>query len=161
LHETVRWREDRVEVQTRDGGDVTLGGRGLLLVPAAFAWPDVWAINDPPWQPSIVYAPRGVAELWAPPTRDRAALEQLLGARRARILLALDRPTSTQELARRLGAGASGVSEHLSVLRGAGLVAGRRDRRQVLYARTRAGETLLGAAQTAMREPHGSPSGSA
>jgi DNA-binding transcriptional ArsR family regulator len=148
LHETVRWRDGRVEVETRFAGDVTLGGRGLLLVPAAFAWPDVWAINDPPWQPSIVYAPRGVAELWAPPAPDRAALEQLLGARRARILLALDRPASTQELARRLGASAAGVSEHLSVLRRAGLVAGRRDGRRVLYARTRAGETVLGAALT-------------
>jgi DNA-binding transcriptional ArsR family regulator len=128
---------------------VTLDGRGLLLVPAAFAWPDVWPLNDPPWQPSIVYAPRGVAELWAPPAPGRAALEDLLGARRARILLALDRPASTQELARRLGASGAGVSEHLSVLRRAGLVTGRRDGRHVLYARTRAGEAVLGAAQTA------------
>jgi DNA-binding transcriptional ArsR family regulator len=147
LHETVRWRDGTVEVHCRFGADVELGGRGLLLVPAAFAWPDVWPLNDPPWQPSIVYAPRGVAELWAPPAPERAALEELLGARRARILLALDRPASTQELARRLAASPAGVSEHLSVMRRAGLVAPRRDGRHVLYARTRAGETLLGAAR--------------
>jgi len=94
------------------------------------------------------------AQLWAPPAPDRAAPEELLGARRARILLALDRPASTQELARRLGASAAGVSEHLSVLRRAGLVAGRRDGRHALYARTRAGETVLGAAQTALVSTH-------
>jgi DNA-binding transcriptional ArsR family regulator len=40
------------------------------------------------------------------------------------------------------------VSEHLGVLRRAGLVAGRREGRRVLYSRTRAGETLVRAAIT-------------
>ena len=69
LSDQVVWRDGRVEVDApRDPGrkEVDLAGRGLLLVPAVFAWPDVWPMNDPPWQPSIVYAPRGVAELWAP-----------------------------------------------------------------------------------------------
>jgi DNA-binding transcriptional ArsR family regulator len=39
-----------------------------------------------------------------------------------------------------------GVSAHLAVLRDAGLVTGRRDGRQVLYGRTRAGDQLLRAA---------------
>jgi DNA-binding transcriptional ArsR family regulator len=83
--------------------------------------------------------------------QDLLRTRELLGARRARILLALDRPASTQELAVRLGASSAGVSEHLSVLRRSGLVAGRREGRRVLYARTRAGETVLGAAQAATR----------
>ena len=45
---------------------VELAGRGLLLVPVAFAWPQLWAMIDPPWQPAVVYAPRGVATLWEP-----------------------------------------------------------------------------------------------
>ena len=39
----------------------------LLLVPTAFVWPEVWAMLDPPWQPAIVYPPRGLGALWEPP----------------------------------------------------------------------------------------------
>jgi DNA-binding transcriptional ArsR family regulator len=144
----VVWRDGRVEVASRAVRDIALGGRGLLLVPAAFAWPDVWPMTDPPWQPAIVYAPRGVAELWAPEDAGAdatAPLGDLLGARRAEILLALGRPTGTLELARRLGASPAGVSAHLRVLRRAGLVLGRRDGRAVLYGRTRAGDALVAA----------------
>jgi DNA-binding transcriptional ArsR family regulator len=149
VDETVTWRDGRVEVVTRGDRDVDLGGRGLLLVPAAFAWPNVWPLSDPPWQPAIVYAPRGVAALWAPEEAGAGAeapLAGLLGARRAAVLLALDRPTATLELARRLAASPAGVSAHLQVLRRAGLVLGRRDGRAVLYGRTRAGDALVAAA---------------
>jgi DNA-binding transcriptional ArsR family regulator len=146
LNDDVRWHGGTVEVVCRIDNDVELGGRGLLLVPAAFAWPDVWPMSDPPWQPAIVYAPRGVGELWAPATHHAAALDDLLGARRAHVLTALDRPTSTLELSRRLDASPAGVSAHLGVLRRAGLVTGRREGRQVLYGRTRAGDLLLRAA---------------
>jgi len=146
LHDTVVWHDGAVEVHSRTDNDVDLGGRGLLLVPAAFAWPDVWPMNDPPWQPAIVYAPRGLADLWAPRRDDAGALDDLLGARRATILAALGRPSSTQELAQRLRASPAGVSAHLGVLRRAGLVAGRREGRHVLYGRTRAGDALLRAA---------------
>lgn len=152
LNEHVGWRDGCVEVRRGTGRkEVDLAGQGLLLVPAAFAWPDVWPMNDPPWQPSIVYAPRGVAELWAPRAEDAdagAALADLLGARRAAVLLALDRPVGTLELAARLGASPAGVSAHLKVLERAGLVGGRRAGRQVLYGRARAGDLLLRAAAT-------------
>jgi DNA-binding transcriptional ArsR family regulator len=98
---------------------------------------------DPPWQPSLIYPPRGVGDLWAPPRRDDGALSALLGPRRATILATLDREASTTALSRRLGASAAGVSEHLAVLRGAGLVRARRQGREVLYARTAAGDALL------------------
>jgi DNA-binding transcriptional ArsR family regulator len=91
----------------------------------------------------VIYAPRGVAELWAPEERAAGALADLLGRRRAQILATLESPASTQELARRLAASPAGVSEHLGVLRRAGLVAGRRDGRAVRYARTRAGDALV------------------
>jgi len=145
LNDSVRWHDGRVEIAAKDEREVDLGGRGLLLVPAAFAWPDVWPMTDPPWQPAIVYAPRGVAELWAPATRASAtqALQELLGARRAAVLAALDRPASTAELAVRLHASPAGVSAHLQVLTRAGLVSGRRHGRHVLYGRTPAGELLL------------------
>ena len=89
---------------------------------------------DPPWQPAIVYAPRGIATLWEPAEHAPDALADLLGRRRAMLLAAL--PATTQELARAHAASPAGVSEHLSVLRRAGLVAGRREGRTVRYART-------------------------
>ena len=99
---------------------------------------------DPPWQPAIVYAPRGIATLWEPAERAPDALADLLGRRRAMLLAAL--PATTQELARAHAASPAGVSEHLSVLRRAGLVAGRREGRTVRYARTPAGDALVRAA---------------
>lgn len=158
LNDRVAWRDGCVEVaRARGRKEVDLAGQGLLLVPAAFAWPDVWPMNDPPWQPAIVYAPRGVAELWADDEGNAghdagsAALADLLGTRRATVLLALDRPTATLELAHRLAASPAGVSAHLKVLRRAGLVDGRRAGRAVLYGRTRAGELLLRAAAAGRR----------
>jgi DNA-binding transcriptional ArsR family regulator len=104
----------------------------------------LWAMLDPPWQPAIVYAPRGLGTLWEPGDGPRStALDALLGARRARILSALGAPASTTELAARLGASAAGVSEHLAVLRRAGLVTSARAGRAVRYVRTEAGDALL------------------
>jgi DNA-binding transcriptional ArsR family regulator len=59
------------------------------------------------------------------------------------VLLALDRPGTTTELARALRLTAGGASQHLAVLREAGLVRGHRVGRSVLYLRTAAGDDLL------------------
>ncbi|PTL54266.1 helix-turn-helix domain-containing protein [Paraconexibacter algicola] len=147
LHDTVRWTDGAVELSGRRRAvDLPLGGRGLLLVPAAFSWPAVWPLVDAPWQPTLVYPPPGVADLWAPAQTDDEALGALLGRGRARILLALERPAATDELARRLEVSAGGVSAHLQVLRRAGLVTGRREGHRVVYARTGRGDVLCGAA---------------
>jgi hypothetical protein len=144
LHPEVHWRDGTLEVERRHEQDVDLRGRGLLLVPAAFAWPRVFAMTDEPWQPALVYSPRGIGMLWAPDAAgDRAALAALLGGRRAAILAALDVPAATIELARRLRASPAGVNEHLGILRRAGLVRAARDGRRVLYERTPIGDALL------------------
>ncbi|HSD80197.1 MAG TPA: DUF5937 family protein, partial [Solirubrobacteraceae bacterium] len=143
LHESVRWDHGVLRVVRDYEADVDLRGRGLLLVPAVFAWPRVFAMTDEPWQPALIYAPRGAGELWDPGRRSAAgSLARLLGERRAEILAALGAPAATTDLAERLGASAAGVSEHLAVLRDAGLVRARRDGRRVLYVRTDAGESL-------------------
>ena len=134
LHETVRWNEGVLYIQptAKTPADVDLAGRGLLLAPAAFTWPNVWPRTDPPWDPALVYPPPGTAELWASEEGRDDALEALLGRGRARVLLGLDRPASTLELAERLHVSPGGVSEHLGVIRRAGLVvAGRREGRRV------------------------------
>jgi DNA-binding transcriptional ArsR family regulator len=143
LHPDVRWERGGLVVDRPVDADVELGGRGLQLVPSAFVWPTAGAMFDPPWQPALIYPPRGLGLLWEPAPRDDGALAGVIGARRAAILRALEREASTTALARRLGAGAPGVSEHLGALRRAGLVRGRRQGREVLYARTAAGDALL------------------
>jgi DNA-binding transcriptional ArsR family regulator len=72
-----------------------------------------------------------------------AALGGLLGQRRAEVLTHLATPASTLTLARRLQASPAGVSAHLKALSAAGLVTGRREGREVLYARTPLGDALL------------------
>jgi DNA-binding transcriptional ArsR family regulator len=143
LHDEAGWENGALVIDRRYDASVELAGRGLMLVPVAFAWPDLWAIMDPPWLPAIIYPPRGVATLWAPEERPPDALADLVGRRRAGILTALAQPATTQELARRLAASEAGVSEHLAVLRRAGLVDGRREGRAVRYARTAAGDALV------------------
>ena len=143
LHPDVRWEDGALVVDRPVDADVPLGGRGLQLVPAVFVWPSAGAMYDPPWQPALIYPPRGIGLLWEPARRDDGALAELLGTRRAQILATLDREETTTGLARRLGASPAGVSEHLGVLRRAGLVRGRRDGRAVRYARTAAGDTLV------------------
>jgi DNA-binding transcriptional ArsR family regulator len=145
LHPAVSWCDDALCVDpiARAPADVELAGRGLLLVPAAFIWPAVWPRTDAPWEPALAYPPRGTAELWAPRSQRGDVVGSLIGHRRARILRELERgPASTSELADRLGLGAGSVSDHLGVLRRAGLVVGRRERRLVLYSRTADGDAL-------------------
>jgi DNA-binding transcriptional ArsR family regulator len=73
------------------------------------------------------------------------ALGALLGKVRAAVLMALDHPRSTTDLSRALGVSAGGVSQHLGILREAGLVHGHRVGRVVLYLRSPAGDGLVGA----------------
>jgi DNA-binding transcriptional ArsR family regulator len=146
LHHQVHWRDGALEIDRPYEQEVDLGGRGLLLVPAAFAWPRVFAMFDEPWQPALIYTPRGLGSLWAPAADgdgDGEALAALLGRRRAAILATLGTPAATSDLARRLGASPAGVNEHLGVLRRAGLVRAARDGRRVLYSRTPTGDALL------------------
>jgi DNA-binding transcriptional ArsR family regulator len=73
-----------------------------------------------------------------------AAVADLLGAPRARLLILLDRPASTTELAHRLVVSPSAVSQHLRVLRAAGLLSKARSGRSVLYLRSPLGDQLVG-----------------
>jgi DNA-binding transcriptional ArsR family regulator len=123
---------------------VRLDGRGLLLVPSVFVWPRVFAKLDGPGQPTLRYPPRGVAGLWEQGGSDPSrALSAVLGRSRALLLTELRTPATTQDLSRRTGLTAGGVSQHLTALRAAGLVSAHRTGRYVLYARTTVAESLL------------------
>ncbi len=82
--------------------------------------------------------------LWDPArAAPPAALAALLGARRASVLSALHAPRSTTELARALELSPGSVSQHLSVLRDAGLVNAHRVGRVVLYVRSPTGDAVV------------------
>ncbi|WP_329381419.1 ArsR/SmtB family transcription factor [Streptomyces sp. NBC_01716] len=120
-----------------------LGGRGLVLVPSVFTWPEIIGGHEPPWQPAVIYPARGIGGLWTEAAdRTPDALARLLGRARADVLCALDEPAGTTALAHRLGLAPSSVSAHLSVLRDAGLLTSRRHSHQVLYERTPLGIAL-------------------
>lgn len=143
LHPAVRFERDVLRVVKYYDGTADLRGRGLLLVPCAFAWPDVIVRTADP-QPAISYAPRGLGRLWqAHPTTRGGALAGVLGETRAAILAQLDLPMSTTHLACQLDLTAPSVNAHLKALYRAGIVSTHRDGRSVLYQRTRLGDHLL------------------
>ena len=88
-----------------------------------------------------------VSALWKQPGRTGpgTALHRLVGSSRAAILLALEDPASTSQLAATLGQSLGGIGDHLAVLREAGLVARARSGRSVLYRRTPVGDALAAA----------------
>lgn len=146
LHPRVSWQGDRLLVRHRYSAKARrLDGAGLVLVPSAMTWPQVYSISNPPWQPTLLYPPRGLATLWAAGggAGGPGALAGVLGRARAGLLAALEAPASTTELARRTGLTPGGVSQHLSALRRAGLVVPHRAGRSVLYARTTVAESLV------------------
>jgi DNA-binding transcriptional ArsR family regulator len=148
LHPGLSWRQGRIELSNWAGGDdAALGGRGLLFIPSVFVWPRLALGLDPPWPPALIYPARGVSALWEQPGRTEpgTALHRLLGASRAAILLALEDPASTTQLAATLGQSLGATGGHLAVLREAGLVSRARSGRSVLYRRTAVGDALAAA----------------
>jgi DNA-binding transcriptional ArsR family regulator len=146
LHPLVAWSEGGVEVTMEYADRVQLGGRGLVLVPSAFSSDKPSTMTEPPWQPTVVYAARGIGLLWESPSAPPEALAKVLGRSRAKLLSDLDAPRTTTDLAQRLEMTPGGVSQHLSALRDSGLVSARRNGRQVLYFRSPLADELVGTA---------------
>lgn len=144
LSSTVRLVGNVVEVQLRSNLSyerATTGG--LTLVPS------LWTVNastpiSAEEPPMIMYAARGVATLWEPQELPAPhALTNLLGATRAGLLSHLETPSSSTELATRLGVTTTAVNQHLRALHEAGLLVRARHGRSVLYRRSDLGDQLL------------------
>ncbi|WP_410586116.1 ArsR/SmtB family transcription factor [Amycolatopsis sp. lyj-23] len=142
--EQLRWQPPFLHVRAPEC-ELDLGGRGLTFVPSYFCWGQPAALVEPADRPVLVYplVPGVRAPIPAEPKGD--ALAGLLGRARARLLTALDVPRSSARLAERAGLAPSSVSEHLAILRAAGLVRSERSGRSVHHALTEAGASLLGA----------------
>ncbi|MGW1200504.1 winged helix-turn-helix domain-containing protein [Streptomyces sp. NPDC002536] len=150
IHPAVRWEAPVLHVAD-DGPDreVELLGRGLVLVPSFFARQP--RILDP--------APGGdgalllvynvaqdaatVASLWQDQPAD-SALPPLLGRTRADVMECLRMTGTTGEIARRLRISNPAVSQHIGVLRRAGLVATERRHNAAVHILTPLGEAVLG-----------------
>lgn len=144
LHPRVRWRDGGIEVSRIRHAPVALRGQGMMFIPSVFVWPNVAAHADDPWPRCLIYPARGVGQWWsaAEPAPASAALEELIGRTRARILMALHEPASTTQLARSLGLPTGSVGDHLRTLARAGLLDPARSGRSVLYRRTPLGDLL-------------------
>ncbi|WP_052460306.1 ArsR/SmtB family transcription factor [Microbacterium gorillae] len=144
LHPQVMRVPDGLELQG-DCTSVGAGGRGpgLILLPCVFAWPGTFVLNRAPFTPTLTYSPRGAGALWDRPVDAHASpLNALLGGMRATILLHLDVPMTTTQLAVQLMTAAATVSDHLKVLAAADLLQSVRRGREVYYSRTARGDEL-------------------
>ncbi|MFI6115699.1 MarR family transcriptional regulator [Kitasatospora sp. NPDC051164] len=150
----IRWRAPVLEVDLVSGleGDVHLGGRGLLLMPSAFATQAPVVDPDAEPQPILTYPAHrdekaGPLTLMTPTATDGtpAPLAALLGRTRATVLrIIAQRPgCTTGEIATALGVGPSSASQHATVLREAGLITTLRHHNTALHTPTAAGLALL------------------
>ncbi len=148
LHPRVRVNGTELSVRTScSDAEATEPGSGLVLVPCAFAWPEVLCLTVPGQIPVLSYAPRGVGRLReGSPASDRALVE-LVGRTRADALAKLDLPITTTQLAVCLAIAAPTMNAHLQILHRAGLVTRARRGRSVYYSRTRLGDDLAAVEQ--------------
>ncbi|MEV4755077.1 DUF5937 family protein [Micromonospora sp. NPDC049559] len=148
LHDRVGWNENTLSVAHGwCSGATVVAGAGLLLVPSVFVWPAVRTVASPS-NPQLAYPPRGVGTLWESASAAPQALAAVIGRSRAQLLVELESPLSTTELARRTGLSAGGISQHLGALRTAGLISAHRAGHAVLNMRTATADALIAAAVT-------------
>jgi hypothetical protein len=116
LHPSLSFDGRTLRIVKYYDGYTQLGRRGLLLVPCAFAWPDVIVQTADP-HPTVSYSPRGLGRLWEGPTMPvDSALANVIGRTRATLLAQLDLPMSTTQLAVQLGLSAPTLNVHLKAL---------------------------------------------
>ncbi|MDN5854960.1 MAG: helix-turn-helix domain-containing protein, partial [Actinomycetia bacterium] len=149
----LRWRPPVLEVRSagqpipESGPDYHLDGRGLLLAPSTFFWPDPVVFRDLTAQrPDVLVYPAppdpAIVGFWGAPV-DRG-LAGLRGSSRAKVLAAAAGGATTTGLSRRAGVSMASASEHAAVLREAGLLRAERAGGAVRHSLTELGVGLLG-----------------
>ena len=148
----IRWRPPVLEILRPGQVEMELAGRGIALVPSVFVGraPSLHENpNDEDEMPRLILPAEGAgrARLWAV-SRGLAgsrgsALAALVGRNRAAVLQSIADGCTTTELAHRVGISLAAASQHASVLRGAGLIATRRQGSAVLHVLTPLGAELL------------------
>lgn len=155
LHPEVSLDGNLLRVDKPHHATATYHAHELDLTPSVFAWPGLILQDGQGDRFGLVYSARGVGRVWEGlDTMDRSdddPLADLLGRTRAAILQMTDVPMSTTAIARQLGQSPGSVNQHLSILRGSGLVVSRRSGRSVLYRQTPLAQSMIAAQQVARR----------
>ncbi|MFJ9677862.1 ArsR family transcriptional regulator [Streptomyces sp. NPDC101194] len=148
-----RWRSPVLEIgRGALTGEVTLGGRGLALVPSAFSRtrPITYSSVMDDQAPLVLFVPviRSVSDsadmLTGPGNGTHRALAALLGRTRAQALDAISHaPCTTGQLAELLSVSPATSSEHATVLRQSGLISTTRHGSTVVHAVTPLGSAML------------------
>ncbi len=124
----------------------------MTLTPSVFAYPDL-IVDEHAEGYRLVYAARGVGRVWEglaeEDTSDDDHLVSLLGRTRAAVLRHTAIPMSTTQIARQIDQTPGSVSQHLMVLRSAGLVRSWRSGRSVLYRQTALAASMIAAQESA------------
>ena len=144
LSNQTRWLGDgRLQVTSYDlpARDLT-DAEHLYWVPSHGT--GTWVAWTRPHGYAVVYPVTGA--LTRPGNPRPEGLSRLIGPNRADLLLALDVPRSTTQLATASGLPIGSVGNHLRVLLDSGAVLRRRSGREVLYWRTELGEALCATA---------------
>ncbi|MCB5168435.1 helix-turn-helix domain-containing protein [Streptomyces bambusae] len=156
LHPALAWTGDRLVSADLPTGELALSGTGVTLVPSAFAHRCRLVPARGPVPPSVIYPARGTGTLWERGNSPGDALPRLLGRSRAGLLAEVVAPSTTTQLAARTGLTPGAVSQHLTLLRNAGLVTAHRHGREVHYVAGDLGRALLGDPAAPVRPGPGS-----
>ncbi len=153
LHPEVSLEGNLLRVDKPQHTSATYEAHAMTLTPSVFAWPGLILDDGQGDRFGLTYAARGVARVWEGLTAmdriDDEPLAALLGRTRAAILEMTAVPLSTTQIAHELGQSPGSVNQHLSGLRGSGLVVSRRSGRSVLYRQTPLAQSMIAAQQVA------------
>lgn len=154
----LRWRPPVLEVDYPVDHHLRLDGRGLTLQPSFFCWPTPVTLADGELPPVLVY-PIDHAMDWTRPAPfdhpDDEALGPLIGHTRAAVLRAVRTGSSTVELARLLAVTHPAISQHVKVLRAAGLMTTVRRAGRSFHVATAEGRALLRSCERGTTDPPG------
>jgi Helix-turn-helix domain len=146
LHPQLSWADGRLTLHLGTMPFEQLDDQPMILIPCAFAWPNVHTAHTINAGWLVSYPPRGVGQLWQDsPRLPPNHLAALLGPTRAAILTILDQPLTPTDVANQLNLAPSTASHHLTILRTSGLAIHTREQRSVRYLRTTLGDQLTDA----------------
>jgi DNA-binding transcriptional ArsR family regulator len=123
--------------------DIHLNGRGLTLLPT-FHWTGMPLAADLPGQPVLLAYPAGPGLPVQVAEGHQDPLSAVLGRTRSQVLRLLADEHTTTGVARLAGISPASASEHITALRGAGLIATVRDGATAHHRRTSLGTLLTG-----------------
>ncbi|GIH08649.1 transcriptional regulator [Rhizocola hellebori] len=144
LHRQAEFRDNVLEISdSLTDKEIHLNGRGLRLVPSYFKETQSrpMTLADPSLPQVLVYPVDRSAGLVASAARE--PLAALLGRTRAALLELTEAGGSTSQLARRLEISPAAASQHLTIMREAGLIISVREANAMRHLTTPLGRAIL------------------